>query len=161
MIDPKLFVSTPMPVEEAWIDYNGHLNMAYYTVLFDRAGDQAWDVLGLGPAYARERKHTTYAAEAHVCYLRELHLGDTVRCTVQLIEHDEKRLRIFQEMYHADGWVAATCETLTLHVDMSGPRVAPFPPDILENIAAMHRAHSGVAVPQRAGRSVALRPRAS
>lgn len=159
VFDPALFISTPQSVEKEWIDYNGHLNMAYYTVLFDRAGDQIYEPLGLGPDYARERRHTTYTAEAHICYLRELHLGDEVRCTVHLLEYDEKRFRLFQEMYHQDGWLAATCETLTLHVDMSGPRVAPFPPDILERIAATHRAHASVAVPQRAGRSVALRQR--
>lgn len=150
-------VSSPIAIDAAWIDYNGHLNMAYYTVLFDRTSDQLFERLGLGPDYARARKHTTYTAEMHICYLRELHLGDSIRCTVHLLEHDEKRFRIFQEMHHVDGWLAATCEMLTLHVDMSGPRVAPFPADILENLAATRRAHAAVAVPQRAGQGIALR----
>src|SRR4029079_12655309 len=85
------FVSKVMEIEKDWIDYNGHLNMAYYNVLFDRASDDAFELMGLGPAYARERKLTVYTAEVHICYVQELHLGDRVRVSFQLLDHDEKR----------------------------------------------------------------------
>lgn len=151
------FMSSPQQVEKAWIDYNGHLNMAYYNVLFDRAIDEAFLALGMGPDYAAQRRHTTYSAEAHVCYVRELHLGHTVNCTYQLIDHDEKRIRSYQEMYHTDGWLAATCETLTLHIDMAGPRVAPFRDDIAANLVRMAQTHATLPVPERAGRGIAIR----
>jgi acyl-CoA thioester hydrolase len=154
---PSPFLSRPMDVEADWIDYNGHLNMAYYNVIFDRGADDAFDTLGLGAAYARERRHTTYTAEVHVCYVRELHLGDGVRVTFQLLDHDEKRLHAYQEIRHRDGWLAATSESLTLHVDMSGPKVAPFPADILARMVAMRDAHAGLPAPERAGRSIAIR----
>ena len=64
------FVSRVMEIEKDWIDYNGHLNMAYYNVLFDRCSDDAFEVMGLGPAYAKERKLTIYTAEVHVCYVQ-------------------------------------------------------------------------------------------
>lgn len=154
---PAPFASHPVTVEKDWIDYNGHLNMAYYHVIFDRGADEAFASLGLGADYARTRRMTCYTAEAHVCYVRELHLGDAVTVTLQLLEHDEKRVRTFQEMLHPDGWLAATCETLTLHVDMAGPRVAPFPPDISANLAAMKEAHAALPTPARAGRGIALK----
>ena len=125
------FVSSVMEVEKDWIDYNGHLNMAYYNVLFDRCSDEAFAAMGLGPDYAKERRLTSYTAEAHICYVQELHLGDKVRVEFQLLDHDEKRIHFFQELHHIDGWLAATSESLILHVDMSGPRVVPFPSDIL------------------------------
>ena len=50
------FVSAPMRVEPGWIDYNGHLNMAYYNVLFDRAVDEVYELLGCGLAYLKEEK---------------------------------------------------------------------------------------------------------
>ena len=75
------FVSSVMQVEPGWIDYNGHLNMAYYNVLFDRAVDEAYELIGCGLAYLQEAKHSTFTAEAHVRYLRELHAGDPVRVT--------------------------------------------------------------------------------
>ena len=157
MTKPAPFVSQPIAVEEAWIDYNGHLNMAYYNVIFDRGADEAVTLLGLGPDYARDRRMTTYTAEAHVCYVRELHLGHIVTVTFQLLEHDEKRFRTYQEILHPEGWLAATCETLTLHVDMSGPRVAPMPADISANLAGMQEAHAALPMPERAGRGIALK----
>ena len=73
------FVSSVMQVEPGWIDYNGHLNMAYYNVLFDRAVDEAYELLGCGIAYLEQTRHSTFTAEVHVRYLRELHAGDPVR----------------------------------------------------------------------------------
>lgn len=157
MSESALFVSRPLEIEPAWIDYNGHLNMAYYNVLFDRCADEAFALLGMGPKYAEERRLTTYTAEIHVCYVRELHLSDRVTGTFQLLDHDEKRFHVFQELRHTDGWLAATCEVLTLHVDMNGPRVCPFPPDVLEKMSAMRAAHAGLPVPERAGRSIGIR----
>lgn len=158
---PTPFVSRVMEVEKEWIDYNGHMNMAYYNVLFDRCSDGAFDLLGLGAEYARTRKLTIYTAEVHVCYVQELHLADQVTATFQLLDHDDKRLRAYQEIRHADGWLAATSETLSLHVDMSGPKVAPFPPDALARVEATHRAHSALPMPARAGRSIAIKRKAS
>jgi len=146
-----------MAIEKVWIDYNGHLNMAYYNVLFDRSTDQALDLLGAGSAYARERRMTIYTAEVHVCYVRELHLGDTVTVSFQLLDHDAKRLRAYQEIRHRDGWLAATAETLSLHVDMAGPNVAPFPPDVAASIQAMRDAHAALPMPERAGRSIGIK----
>jgi acyl-CoA thioester hydrolase len=157
MTVPAPFRSSPIAVEQAWIDYNGHLNMAYYNVIFDRGADQALAELGLGPDYAVNRRLTIYTAEAHVCYVRELHLGDLVTVTFQLVDHDAKRLHAYQEILHSDGWLAATCETISLHVDMQGPRVAPFPEDSLARVESLAREHSVLSRPDRVGRSVGIR----
>src|SRR5689334_9580277 len=58
------FRSSEMAVEDDWIDYNGHLNMAYYNVLFDRAIDQFLEALGIGPTYVKARNATMFALEA-------------------------------------------------------------------------------------------------
>lgn len=152
------FVSRVMTIEKDWIDYNGHLNMAYYNVLFDRCSDDAFEAMGLGPAYAKERRLTIYTAEIHVCYVQEIHLDHPVVVSFQLLDHDEKRLRFYQEIRHAtEGWLAATSEQLSLHVDMAGPKVAPFPPDIMAKVEAMRAAHAALPMPERAGRSIGIR----
>ncbi len=151
------FVSEPLDIEKDWIDYNGHLNMAYYNVLFDRGADRALDILGIGASYARERRMTIYTAEVHVCYVQELHLDHKVKVSFHLLDYDEKRLRAYQEIRHVDGWLAATSETLSLHVDMNGPKVAAFPADVLANIEAMRTAHAGLPMPERAGRAIGIR----
>ena len=151
------FVSSTMRIEPSWIDYNGHLNMAYYLVILDRGVDEAFAVAGLGPDYLETRGFSSFVAELHTCYRRELSLDDAVRVTVQIIDHDEKRVHAYLEIRHArDGWVAATCEKLFLHVDMADRKVRPFPEDILANLAAMKAAHGRLPRPEALGRVVGL-----
>ena len=161
MTIPTPFVSRIMEIEKDWIDYNGHLNMAYYNVLFDRCSDDAFEAMGLGPDYAAIRRMTIYTAEVHVCYVRELHLGDSVTVTFQLLDHDDKRLRAYQEIRHSEGWLAATSESLSLHIDMSGPKVAPFPVDVMEKIEVLRAAHAELPAPERAGRAIGIKRKAS
>lgn len=150
-------ISSEMQVVPAWIDYNGHMNMAFYNVLFDRASDEFYEIIGLGAGYAESRRHTSYTAEFHIRYLRELHLGHKVRVHSWLLDHDEKRFHTWQEIHHADGWIAATGETLALHIDMSGPRVAPFPADIAAGMDAFAATHGLPEMPEGAGRSIGIR----
>ncbi|WP_230531006.1 thioesterase family protein [Microvirga roseola] len=151
------FVSSTMRVEPAWIDYNGHMNMAYYHVLFDRAVEEGFNLVGLGQDYLEERKASYFAAEVHTLYRRELKINDTVRVTLQLIDFDEKRLHFYMEIRHAaEGWVAATMEGLSLHMDMEARKVSPFPDDIAANLAVMKAAHSRLPRPQALGRIMGI-----
>jgi acyl-CoA thioester hydrolase len=155
------FVSSTMRIEPAWIDYNGHLNMAYYHVLFDRAVDEALSRVGLGEDYVRERKASTFTAECHVQYRREVHLADAVRATMQLIEFDQKRMHVYMELRHAtEFWLSATSENMMLHVDLTERKVAPFPPDILASLAIMKAAHSGLPRPEALGSVIGIPARA-
>ena len=151
------FVSSIMKVEPTWIDYNGHLNMAYYNVLIDRAVDEAFELVGLGPDYIASRGASYFTAEAHVRYVRELTANTSVRATCQLMAYDAKRLHFYAELLHAaEGWVSATSEQLALHVDMKTRRVAPWPDDILERLAAMKAAHASLPVPEAVGRRISM-----
>lgn len=150
------FRSTKMTVRPEWIDYNGHMNMAYYAVLFDEAADETYPFLGFGPEYQKSGC-TTYTAEFHICYLRELHEGDALTVTLQLLDYDEKRFRTYQEIWHEDGWCAATGEAMTLHVDQSGPKVAPMPAVTLARLEEMRQSHATLPRPERAGRSIGIR----
>ena len=154
---PAPFVSSLMRVEKAWIDYNGHLNMAYYNVLFDRAVDEAYEALGIGLDYLKQTHHSTFTAEAHVRYLHELHENDPVRVTFQLLDFNSKRVHYFEQLLHADeGWVSATSENMTLHVDMTAKKVAPFPDYVMRALAAMKAAHAHLPMPEGVGRSIKM-----
>jgi acyl-CoA thioester hydrolase len=156
-LPPAPFLSSVMQIEPQWIDYNGHLNMAYYNVMMDRAIDEMWLQLGIGPAYMKERHCSTFTAECHVRYLREIHLGDPVQISVYLLGHDEKRLHTFEELRHAtESWLSATSENMTLHMDMQARKVAVFPPDIRARIQAVLASHAAVPRPEGIGRKVAM-----
>lgn len=151
------FVSSVMRVEDQWIDYNGHLNMAYYNVLFDRGIDEAYTLLGIGESYLKSRKCSLFSAEVHIRYLRELHAGDPVRVTFQLLNYDSKRLHFFQQLFHAtEGWMSATSENLSLHVDMDKRKSAPFPPEAAHSLGDMLTSHSRLPKPEAAGRRIAM-----
>jgi acyl-CoA thioester hydrolase len=156
-LPPAPFPSSVMQIEPQWIDYNGHLNMAYYNVMMDRAIDELWLQLGIGPTYMQERRGSTFTAEAHVRYLREIHLGDPVQVSVYLLAADEKRLHTFEELRHAtEGWLSATSENMTMHIDMEMRKVAPFPPDIRARIVAVLHTHTALPRPDGIGRSIGM-----
>ena len=150
------FVSSLMRVERGWIDYNGHLNMAYYNVLFDRAVDEVFELLGCGADYVK-KGFSTFTAEVHVRYLRELHADDPVRVTFQLLDYDAKRIHYFEQLFHAgEGWVSATSENMALHVDLKAKKTATFPPDVVAGLAQMKAAHAMLPLPEAAGRRIAM-----
>jgi len=144
-------------LDPAWLDYNGHLNMAYYNVLFDKAVDRVFELIGCGPGYLAARNMSFFTAEAHVCYLRELKSDAIVVTSVQVLDFDLKRLHLFEELRHVDGWLSATSETLLLHVDLEGPRSAPMPDDIFAKVSQMAEAHKGLPQPEQAGRSIRIK----
>jgi acyl-CoA thioester hydrolase len=151
------FVSSVMKVEPAWIDYNGHLNMAYYNVLFDKAVDEIYQLAGVGEDYLKQQRRSFFTAEVHIRYLRELHSGDPVRVTFQLLDFDSKRLHCFQQLFHAvEGWVSATSENLSLHVDMDARKTAPFTDDVTKRLSRLRNSHARLPRPEAVGRRIAM-----
>lgn len=154
---PAPFEGRTHKVEDQWIDYNGHFNMAYYNVLFDRGGDEAFDAMGLGPDYVKKRNASFFTLEAHVTYLRELHAHDEVRITTHILDYDAKRVHYVQQMFHAtEGWLSCVSENIIMHVDMAAKKSAPFPPDVLDKIKAMHEAHKALPVPAQVGHRIGI-----
>ncbi len=154
------FVSSRMRIEPGWIDYNGHLNLAYYHVLLDRAMDEAFGLIGLGAHYLAQRRASYFLAECHTRFLRELMADASVRVTVHLVDFDEKTLHYRMEIRDAaEGWVAATAECVSVHVDMDSRRPAPFPADILANLSLMKASHARLPRPRLNAPALGVRRR--
>lgn len=150
-------LSPVMAIEAGWVDYNGHLNQAYYSVLFDRAIDEALMPAGLGPDYVKQRNATYMTAETHLCFVRELFKTDPVRVASRVLDVDDKRLHLYCEMQHAgEGWLSCTSEWMFLHIDMGARRTAAWPADVRENLEAMKSASLELPSPERAGRSIGI-----
>jgi acyl-CoA thioester hydrolase len=144
-------------VEPSWIDYNGHMNVAYYHLAFDRATDQFLRQIGLGEEYVQREKGSMFALEDHMVYLKELRQGDPFRVTVQLLDFDEKRLHYFLRMFHGEkGFLAATCEHLSIFVDMTLRRSAPMPPQVKDALARVGAEHRKLPRPEEAGRPMGI-----
>ena len=146
---PAPFISSVMRIEPQWIDYNGHLNMAYYNVLFDRAVDEMYEPLGIGPSYLKRANHSTMTAEVHVRYLREIHQDTPVRVRFRMIDYDAKRMHYFEELVHAEeGWLSATSENMSLHIDMAA--------EVMEKLARVKAAHAKLPLPEGVGRKIQM-----
>lgn len=157
MAIPAPFRSSVMQVEEQWTDYNGHLNMAYYNVLFDRAGDEAFSEMGLGPEYVQATNCSFFTLEAHITYLRELHAGDGVVVFTRLLGHDHKRVHYVQQMHHAaENYLACVSENMIMHIDMAARKSSNFPQSVLDRIVAAHTAHRDLPVPSQVGHRITI-----
>ena len=151
------YVCRERRVEPAWIDYNGHMNMAYYNVVFDQALDEVFDELGIGAAYVKSGGGSCFTVEVHVSYVQEVKLDDPLRVTYQLLDWDAKRLHMFASMFHArEGYLAATSEHLSLHVDMATRRAGALPLAAQDKIAAMMQAHRHLATPPQVGHLIGI-----
>lgn len=158
MLNTSAYVKSGLSVKPDWIDYNGHMNMAYYTVLFDACIDDVFESFGLGPDYVKERGGSYYTLEMHVHYLREVHLQDPIQVSLQLLDYDAKRCHYFQEMHHeTEGWLAATSEIMCMHVDMNLKKASPFPDDVLAGVDAMYQAHKTIPRSERIGHIMGIK----
>jgi acyl-CoA thioester hydrolase len=154
---PAPFVRYEGEVLPEWIDWNGHLNLAYYVVLFDKGTDMLFEELGLGLSYRRETDRGTFVVETHNRYERELLVGERVSVSTQIVATDDKRLHLAHEMFRRkDGLRAATQELLFLHVDLAARRVCPFPPDLRARVDAAAAAHAALPRPDWVGRRIAM-----
>jgi acyl-CoA thioester hydrolase len=141
-----------------YIDSNGHMNVGYYSVLFDKALDRPWDLLGLGYANIKANGRSSFALETHVTYQRELREGDPLDFSFQLLDFDAKRIHYFMTMLHRqDRWLAATSESLSICIDMATRRSTAWPDEQFTRLREVHQAHRQRPRPSDAGRSIGIR----
>ena len=144
-------------VQPEWIDLNGHMNLAYYILLFDHAFDLILAEWDLDWAYTTRTGLGLFAVETHTLYEQELLVGETARVHSWLVEVDAKRLHIAHEMYRAADMRRAACsESMNLHVDLTTRKVTPWPDTQRQALAVAAAAHAGAA-PDWVGRKVSMR----
>jgi acyl-CoA thioester hydrolase len=140
-----------------WIDFNGHMNLAYYVVVFDIAGDVLFDALGLGIPFRERTGYSSFVAETHTRYEREVKLGDRLCVFSHVLAADAKRLYVFNEMFHVEeGFRAATQEVMCLHVKLSTRRVTALPEEQLAALRAVVARRGDAPLPPEAGRRIAM-----
>ncbi len=144
-------------VRPEWIDSNGHMNLAYYVVVFDLATDIFYDHIGIGSEYRAASGNSSFVAETHTVYEREVHLGDKIQVRTWLLAADSKRVHYFHEMFHAEsGERSAVQELMALHIDMRVRKVAAFPPELTASLTGLVKTHAPTTLPKGAGRRIAM-----
>jgi len=145
-------------VKEDWIDINGHMNMAYYIILFDQALTNFLEEIDLGSNYIRESGKSVFALENHVTYQHELKQGDPVCVHFQLLDIDHKFIHYFMRLLHRDNaTVSATIEQISLNVNMDSRTPARFEQDKMDILRQTVERHKKHGIPREIGRSIAIR----
>ena len=155
---PPLFTSSATVLPE-WIDYNGHMNMGYYLVAFDHiATDQFYDSMNIGVAQKQAAGKTTFTLGANIDFIREVHKGDSLRLTTQLVDFDHKRLHYIHCMYHADhNYLAATNECLGMYIDLETRRSTSFTEEQMARFQQELQRGQQFPVPVEFGRKLGIR----
>ena len=142
-----------------WVDYNGHLRDAFYLLIFSYATDALMDTLGLDSENREASGHSLFTLELHLNYLHEVKLGAAVEVHTQFIAHDRKRLHLYHSLHLAgDDKALAANEQMLLHVDLAGPRSAPFSDDTLNKLQAIVAEQTDLPKPALLGRVIGLPP---
>tara|TARA_Y100000590_G_C15408660_1_gene896730 strand:+ start:117 stop:584 length:468 start_codon:yes stop_codon:yes gene_type:complete len=122
----SVHVSTEKIVKE-WTDYNEHMNMAYYVLIFDKAWEVILEKFKMGEHAAKTTKKSTMVVETHTTYNNEVKQGEEVDIVLTFFNHDKKRLHFKLEMYEkSKNTLSATIEMLSLYIDLSKRKVAEF-----------------------------------
>lgn len=144
-------------VKTEWIDYNGHMNEASYVLAMCLATDELMELIGIGPAYREKERGTIYTLESHIVYLLEIAEGEPYYVTTQVIKADHKRIHVLHAMYRKDNDdLLSTLEQILLHVDMNGPKAAPFPAATDAKLQEIAADHAKLPRPEQVGRSINL-----
>ena len=118
---------TTKRIKKDWTDYNEHMNMAYYVLIFDLAWEVVLEKFKMGEHSAKTNKKSTMVVETHTTYNNEVKQGDEVDIVLTYFDHDKKRLHFKLEMYEkSKQTLSATIEMLSLYIDLSQRKVAEF-----------------------------------
>ena len=114
-------------VRKEWVDYNNHMNMAYYVLIFDQALEVALEKFRMGESAAKDFNRSTMVVETNTKYLSELKQGEEIDIHMTYFNHDKKRLHIKMEMIEkSKKKISATIEWISLYIDLSQRKVTEF-----------------------------------
>lgn len=154
---PTVIFTTEIKPE--WLDYNNHMNVAYYVLVFDLAFEELLLSLRLGEERAKRTGISTMTLESHITYDQEVSLGQEVEIRMQLIDHDHKRMHLYLEMYleGRSGYLASTLEQISMCVDLNERKSVSFPDEVMAKIKTLSQQQSHLERPHNIGRKIGIR----
>ncbi|KIC45610.1 3-hydroxyacyl-CoA dehydrogenase [Ruegeria sp. ANG-S4] len=152
----ELPVTVDRSIPQSWTDYNGHMNEAHYVEVSAQATDRFMEMIGADAAYVAAG-NSYFTVENFVQYMSELHAGDRLTVTTQVLRGDGKKMHLFHRLHGQDGEVAATVETLLLHMDLNARKTSLPTDEVAANLTAHAENHAQLPQPEGAGRYIGQR----
>lgn len=136
---------TTKKIIKEWTDYNKHMNLSYYILVFDLGAEVILSKFRMGEHSAKTTKKSTMVVETHTIYNQEVKEGDRVDVYLCHFDHDNKRLHYKLEMYNkAKNTLSATTEVLSLYIDLNVRKVAEIEDDkkiIMDEFINQHKSN--------------------
>ena len=121
------FYITNKIIKKEWTDYNNHMNVAYYVLVFDEAWEVMLQKFQMGENSAKTTQMSTMVVETYITYNNEVKEGEAVDIFLTYFDHDKKRLHYRLEMIEKSSKkLSATIELLSLYVDLKERKVSEF-----------------------------------
>ncbi len=144
-------------VKSDWIDYNGHLNVAFYHYIFDLSARAFFEWMGLTQDQRKQHNFSTFALECHLSYLSEVKVDKTVRVESRLLDVNEKRFHFYQEMFKTESnTLAASHESVGTFVNMQTRKSTAMPSKLQQRLTEIKSAHEQLARPWQIGHTMAI-----
>ncbi len=142
-----------------WVDYNGHMNDAAFAIVFSRSVDALMDRIGLDAAARKRTGRSLFTLQMMLHYFKEAREGDALAVSCQLLEHDDKRMRVWLEMTDANGERLAASEQLLMSVALSegAPHAAPWGFETLAALDALAKVQAALPRPPQEGGRVTMK----
>jgi acyl-CoA thioester hydrolase len=142
-----------------WVDYNGHMNDAAYAIVFSRSVDALMDRVGLDAAARKQSGQTLFTLQMMLHYFKEAKEGDALAVSCQLLEHDDKRMRVWLDMTTPGGERLAASEQLLISVAQGegSARAVAWSFETKAALEALTKAQNDLPHPPAAGSGVALK----
>jgi acyl-CoA thioester hydrolase len=132
-------------IKKEWTDYNNHMNMAYYVLVFDQIWEIILEKFKMGEQSAKTTNMSTMVVETHTTYNNEVKEGDEVNINLTFFDHDKKRLHFKMEMIEKSSKkLSATLEMLSLYIDLNKRRVVEFEDEkvkLMDNFIDMNKSN--------------------
>lgn len=144
-------------VRPDWTDYNGHMNDAAYAAVFSFAVDELIEQLGLDETNRKHDHYTFFTLETHVCYLKEAYEQQKLNVSVQLLDHDAKRLHLIFFMKNNVGDLLATSEQMLMGIATDKGWPGPFPAPVQDKVTALWKKYEKTERPPQAGRVIGIK----
>ena len=114
-------------IKKEWTDYNNHMNMAYYVLVFDQVWEIILEKFKMGENSAKTNNMSTMVVETHTTYNNEVKEGEEVDIKLSFFDHDKKRLHYKLEMFEkSKNNLSATTEVLSLYINLNTRKVSEF-----------------------------------
>ena len=156
--------STPIILPEQkvlkeWLDYNGHMNVAYYTLAFDKSLDIFLeDLLGIGESHAYKNNQGPFVVQAHYHYLNEMRLNEKFHVRLFVVDCDKNKMHLCMEIYSLfQEKVIAVVEQVLLNVNLKLRKSEPYPPWAFKRLIKLKNTHKNASLPSAFGKSIGLK----